>query len=338
MDHINIINNIRLFCKQIPIILLTNRPINYELDDHISTTYILYPITISKLKNTLTLSTNVIQNTIDELYNDVSDTEQPPTLSIKNNTLTDMPKILIIDDAETQLWIMEVMLNKYYIEIHRANSVKVAYKLMKKHNFAVIFTDIKMQEESGIDFTIKLRKEGYKLPIIGVTALTNETDDNYLLSMGMNNVITKPVKKQDLVQLLQKYINVSNKQLKKNVHIITKLVENNVHLAGTLLKNMKQSICKFINFINVHGITPNNIKIIHEKCEQLYKITFYFGFVEISDNLYKMEFICSDVTLSNENKIIHLNHKLMVLKNQYDQLDSIIKKIINIVTTTITNK
>ena len=271
-----IITTVRSFRKQLPIILLTNTPINYNLNEHVNATYIVYPITISKLKNTLTISTNVVQNVV---YAD--DKQINPT--IKNHGLTDMSKVLIIDDVDTQLWIMEVMLNKYYIEIHRASSVKEATKLMELHKFNIIFTDVKMPEESGIDFTIKLRENGCTLPIIGVTGLTVENDDDYLISIGMNNVITKPVKRNDLVRLLKKYIDVSNKQLKKNVHIITKLVEHNVHLSATLLNNMKKGIFQLVNFINIHGLS--NIKKICEQCEQLYDITFYFGFVEISDVL-----------------------------------------------------
>lgn len=63
----------------------------------------------------------------------------------------DQPKILAVDDEQDNLdYVRRALRNRY--ELHLAQSGKEGLNLLRKHDFALILSDIKMPEMSGLDF------------------------------------------------------------------------------------------------------------------------------------------------------------------------------------------
>ena len=71
--------------------------------------------------------------------------------------------------------------------------------------FACILMDMQMPELDGIEATVKLRSEGYTLPIIALTAgVTSEEIDN-AMGAGCSEFVAKPIDGPDLVQRVAKW-------------------------------------------------------------------------------------------------------------------------------------
>ena len=70
--------------------------------------------------------------------------------------------------------------------------------------------DFNMPIMDGIEATMILidkmnKNEADKIPIIGVTAYVSEEDSEKALTSGMKEILHKPVKKEQVKEILEKY-------------------------------------------------------------------------------------------------------------------------------------
>ena len=65
--------------------------------------------------------------------------------------------------------------------------------------------DIQMPILNGYEAAQFLRERGYKKPIIACTAGSQDDERKLCLSMGMDDIITKPFNKARLFEIVKKY-------------------------------------------------------------------------------------------------------------------------------------
>jgi CheY-like chemotaxis protein len=65
--------------------------------------------------------------------------------------------------------------------------------------------DMMMPEKDGVQATKDLRKQGYKSPIIAMTANATKEGKNKAIAYGMDGYITKPTKMEAIKKVLIKY-------------------------------------------------------------------------------------------------------------------------------------
>ena len=117
--------------------------------------------------------------------------------------------ILIVDDIPINRLVLSGMLKSLGYEFKEAFNGKEACDLILSTNikFDIVFMDIQMPIMNGIEAAKNIRKfyNSKSLPIIGVTALSSELELSHCISVGMNNVIIKPLSLDDLKKVLAKY-------------------------------------------------------------------------------------------------------------------------------------
>ena len=74
------------------------------------------------------------------------------------DTGTDRKKILIVDDSNTNVVLLEAILNNRGYEIITALNVKQAYNMLQKDRPELILLDLLMPKISGYQFLDQLKK------------------------------------------------------------------------------------------------------------------------------------------------------------------------------------
>lgn len=115
-------------------------------------------------------------------------------------------RILIAEDIETSQRVAQKMLHKLGYEVDTVtNGIEVLRALERQH-YDVVFMDIKMPEMDGVEATRIIRQRWPNGPkIIALTAYGLEGDREKFIEAGMDDYISKPVKKEDLAKVLEKY-------------------------------------------------------------------------------------------------------------------------------------
>ncbi|HYW04172.1 MAG TPA: response regulator [Gammaproteobacteria bacterium] len=116
-----------------------------------------------------------------------------------------MPKILIIDDSPTEVYLLQNMVEKHGFETVVANSGEEGIQQAIETQPDAIIMDIVMPGMSGFQATRRLSKDAQtaNIPVVIVTTKDQETDRIWGLRQGAVDYIMKPVKEQELVDKLR---------------------------------------------------------------------------------------------------------------------------------------
>lgn len=103
-----------------------------------------------------------------------------------------MKKILIVDDEEDLLLMINHHLVKEGYLVTQAKDGVKALDLLDKQRFDLIVLDIMMPEMDGFEVCRRIRMKGNKVPIIFLTARSDELDEILGLEVGADDFIRKP--------------------------------------------------------------------------------------------------------------------------------------------------
>ena len=111
----------------------------------------------------------------------------------------DAYRILVVEDNVELLMLMRHILKPYY-KVYVAKNGKEALKIIRRHDIDLIVSDVMMPEMDGLELTQALkRNQNYShLPIILLTAKTQEEDQEEALKAGADEYLTKPFRLGDL--------------------------------------------------------------------------------------------------------------------------------------------
>ena len=125
---------------------------------------------------------------------DVNDEQEPV-----GNTDEDSYKLLIVEDNLELLMLMRQLMKQYYRVYIAKNGVE-ALDIIHKKDLDLIISDVMMPEMNGFELTTQIKQDtNYNhLPIILLTAKTQEEDEQEALRVGADEFLTKPFRLKDL--------------------------------------------------------------------------------------------------------------------------------------------
>lgn len=125
--------------------------------------------------------------------------------------------ILIVDDSETNLVLLEAILEDDGFEVQKAFSAREAQNLLNKSIPDIMLLDLLMPNENGFDLLKKLKvdNEFKHIPIIIVTAFANDENKIIAKDLGAVDVIEKPIDIPDFILKVHKALTISNNTVNK---------------------------------------------------------------------------------------------------------------------------
>lgn len=117
------------------------------------------------------------------------------------------PVVLIVEDDLTSYNYLDEILSDARINCIHAKSGKEAIELFNQNiRIDLILMDIQLPEMDGYQVTKLIREKNKKIPIIAQTAYAFPADKEKALKAGCNDYISKPIDKDLLLRLLDKYL------------------------------------------------------------------------------------------------------------------------------------
>ncbi|GAB6106540.1 ATP-binding protein [Fusibacter bizertensis] len=121
-------------------------------------------------------------------------------------------KILLVEDDIVNQIVMKKMIESEKIKVFVANNGQEAYDLAKMMSFDVILMDIQMPVMDGLEATRCIRNNLNKntcTPIVALTAFALKGDEVIFRASGMDDYISKPVNRNQLIKLLNTHFEKS---------------------------------------------------------------------------------------------------------------------------------
>lgn len=123
-------------------------------------------------------------------------------------------RVLVAEDNPTNIEVVSRMLKLEDVyDVTIAKDGQEAYDLVK-HNmennayFDLIFMDIQMPNVDGLQSTRLIRKMGYSAPIVALTAFSDESNVKNCIESGMNEFLSKPIRRPALKRVLKKFATI----------------------------------------------------------------------------------------------------------------------------------
>ncbi len=142
------------------------------------------------------------------LLPDISFSPHPPVLPCQIQTAKPL-QILVAEDNPINRMVVSTLLQKMGVKVHLAVNGREALSLFQSHHFDLILMDCEMPEMDGYEATraIRQHEQASDLPRTLIAALTAHAIPalkQRAFDSGMDEYLTKPINREDIVQLLEK--------------------------------------------------------------------------------------------------------------------------------------
>jgi len=121
-------------------------------------------------------------------------------------------RILLVEDNELNQQVAVELLKETGVEVDIADNGAIAVNLAGKTRYDLILMDMQMPVLDGLDATRQIRERGpcMSVPIVAMTANTQEQDRNLCRETGMNDYLAKPFEPEALQDILAKWMPVAS--------------------------------------------------------------------------------------------------------------------------------
>jgi signal transduction histidine kinase/CheY-like chemotaxis protein/HPt (histidine-containing phosphotransfer) domain-containing protein len=223
------------------------------------------------------------------------DTRKPFIANTRTGTMKRQPnfsaaKVLVIEDNPMNLRYIISLLEKYNIHHQLATNGPDAQYFLDSRLYDLILLDIRIPGLNGLELAGSIRQDETKpnvaTPLVATTALAMESTFTQARQAGITDILTKPYTPDQLLQVLNKYLNDDETELimeeptnisgfefhnELDVKYLNALYENNISYAADLfeifLKTIKEEIVKIRKLVEdrdweqlkfqVHKLKPN---------------------------------------------------------------------------------
>ena len=113
-----------------------------------------------------------------------------------------MSKILLVEDDKSIVCALSDFLRSEGFVVHDADGQKCALELLKSEAFDLILLDVCLLDGNGFSLCAEIKKQ-YAIPVIFLTASSDEVSIVTGLDIGADDYISKPFKPRELVSRIR---------------------------------------------------------------------------------------------------------------------------------------
>ena len=192
--------------------------------------------------------------------------------------------ILVVDDNPDIRNILNIYLSEVGFGVYEAQNGKEALKILSLNEISLIIMDIMMPELDGIKATVQIR-EGNNIPIIILSAKTQERDKIEGLDAGADDYMIKPFGPQELIA-----------RVKAQLRRFTKLNNEISHLSEINIRGLEINMeAKSVTVNgNIVKLTPTEYKILHLLAKNRGKV---LSVETIYESVWQQTFMNSESTV-----------------------------------------
>ena len=119
-----------------------------------------------------------------------------------------MKRILVVEDNETNMYLIRFMLEKSGYEVIEAREGAVGVELAIKEKPDLIIMDVQLPDMDGLEATKRIRasETDGDIPIIALTSFAMAGDREKALAAGCTGYIEKPINPETFMAEIEKYL------------------------------------------------------------------------------------------------------------------------------------
>lgn len=185
-----------------------------------------------------------------------------------------MKHILVVDDEPSIVILLEYTLKQAGYKVSIARDGKAAYDMISSQNFDLVLLDIMLPKMDGMEVCRRIRQERIQVPIIMLTAKSEEYDKIIGLELGADDYITKPFSPREVIARIKAVSRRTNSLSNRPI------IEKNDALENQPLSSEDQSLKGIVNYGDIQiDLDHFEVLVRGEKVEltpKEYELLVYF--------------------------------------------------------------
>ena len=203
-----------------------------------------------------------------------------------------MAKILVVDDEIKIREIIKEYAEFEGYEVAQAEDGMQAVEMVKNQDFDIIIMDVMMPKLDGIRATLKIREKN-ALPIIILSAKSEDADKILGLNVGADDYVTKPFNPLELVARVKS-------QLRRYTRLGAAIPVENAHIYETGGLSINDDLKEVRVDGDVVKLTPIEYNILLLLMKNQGRV---FSINQIYENIWNEEAVAADNTVA-----VHIRH------------------------------
>jgi two-component system, sensor histidine kinase and response regulator len=253
-----------------------------------------------------------------ELYLDKDNNNEVESESnkiIENTVNAKNLKVLAVDDANDNLFLIREILSPLTKNIDFASNGLEAIKQMDKKEYDIVFMDIQMPVMDGYTAIHKIRKSNKSVPVYAVTAHAGLVEEKRCLDAGFTARLTKPIDRKNIYAVITKEFGVSiPSQNKIELSVEERLVKR---LLPVYFKSREEDLVSL-----KHAIKEDNFDTIKRIGHRIKGSAKSYGFAEVGELSAQLEDSAVQKDIKNCQRII-FEIESILLKAKKESLDDL---------------
>jgi len=141
-----------------------------------------------------------------------SNRKKSPNINLVSKEDGDKRSILVVEDDAVALDLLEEILKRNDFRVWVASSVDRAITVLERVTVDLVLSDIRMPEKGGMDLLRHLKANRPEIPVVLLSAFGDEHLWVEALSSGAVDLIPKPFKKQEIIDVINRALVPSSGQ------------------------------------------------------------------------------------------------------------------------------
>jgi signal transduction histidine kinase/DNA-binding response OmpR family regulator len=202
-------------------------------------------------------------------------------------------RILLAEDGRDNQRLLCAHLRAAGAQVKVAENGRIAVELCLAQTFDLILMDMQMPEMDGYSATAELRRRGFTLPIIALTAYAMAEDRKKCMASGCTEYLTKPSRQETLVKTVSQFLSAASTKPVSSQQSVppTAAVQEDGKIVSSLRNQpgMQQIIAEFVGDLREGTIQMqdlldrNELKALCRVIHQLRGSAGGYGFDQVSE-------------------------------------------------------
>lgn len=141
--------------------------------------------------------------------------------TVKSLAQGGVPRILVVDDEAHLRELLEITLIKMGLDVDSAESLTVARQLLSKHDYALVLTDMRLPDGSGIELVQEVATRYKQTPVAVITAFGSADNAVLALKAGAFDYVSKPVALDQLRKLVRSALQINQVPADRDIDTVT---------------------------------------------------------------------------------------------------------------------
>lgn len=143
-----------------------------------------------------------------ELISGLGFTPDPVRTAVSLGQLADI-KVLLVEDSPDNQALISFFLSRAGARVEIASDGQQGRQKASAHVYDIVLMDVQMPVLDGISAVRLLRADGYKVPVIALTAHAMKEERIRCLQAGYTDFLSKPVTREDLIEIILRHLKKS---------------------------------------------------------------------------------------------------------------------------------